>query len=223
MAASQPSPTTRQTLLLYWAGLRILMHRLMRRLFGSSAPPPIEWRELRCLLVGLDGAGKSSLVRRAGDASADIDVELPRTSGFSVRTVTVAPDFKCELWEIGGAAEVRAFWPRYATRQTDAVAWVVDGANPSRLGESARALAELLRAAPHLRTLPLLVLVTKADQPQVLGAAAVSDGLGLDALGAQGLSYGPRKVQPVSAADGRHLEDSLRWLCQASIGLEEQL
>ena len=199
-----------------------MMHRLMRKLFGSNAPPPVDWRELRVLLVGLDDAGKSSLVRRAGDATAEIDTSLPRTSGFSVRTVTVEPDFKCELWEIGGAAETRAFWPRYATRQTDAVAWVVDGANPSRLGESAKALAELLRAAPHLRTLPLLVLVSKADQPQVLGAAAVSDGLGLDALNTQGLSYGPRKVQPVSAADGRHLEDSLRWLCQASIGVEEE-
>lgn len=215
MSQTSTKPSTSQTLALYVAGARIMLHRLIRRIFGSSEPPPTDWVDARILLVGLDGAGKSSLTRRAGDSTAQLDASIASTSGFAVKTVTVLPHWRIELWEIGGAAAMRPFWPRYATQSTDGIAWVVDGADAARLSESAQALAELLRGAPSLRDLPLLVLVSKAD----LAAAAsqsvdsVKAALGLDELARQGLSVGPLKVQLVSAADGRNLDESLCWVC----------
>lgn len=215
MSQSATKPSTSQTLALYLAGARIMLHRLFRRIFGSSEPPATEWVDVRILLVGLDGAGKSSLTRRAGDATAQLDASIASTSGFAVKTVMVQPHWRIEIWEIGGAAAMRPFWPRYATQSTDGVAWVVDGADSARFNESARALADLLRASPALRDLPLLVLISKADlaAAESQSADAVRSALGLDALAAQGLSVGPLKVQHVSAADGRHLAESLCWVC----------
>ena len=219
--APATSPSYSQTLALYLGGLRILVHRLWVKVFGSSEPPSIAWRDRRILLVGLDGSGKSSLVRRAADSTAALDAQVAPTRGFAVHTVNVLPDWHCELWEIGGAANMRPYWPRYATYETEGVAWVVDGADVARLGESARALAELYRGAPILRSLPLLILVTKTDAPEpLMSAEAAAQGLALEALAASGACSGPRKVYAVSAADGRGLEQSLRWVCGG--GQEEE-
>ena len=210
----------RATLALTYGALRILAHRLWVRYFGSSAPEPIDWRERRILLLGLDKAGKTSLVRRACDATAVLEEKVPPTSGFAVKTATFDPDWKCELWEVGGAAAMRQFWPRYATGVVDALAWVVDGADASRLAESALALLALLRDAWLLRTRPLLVLVSKAELGGALDADAVAAGLGLPALAAQGLVRGTPKVLQVSAVDGRNLADGFRWCCEGGVEVE---
>ena len=68
-------------------------HQISRRhaIFGSSEPPPIDWRDARVLILGLDRAGKTSIVRRAGDAKATLDEQIAPTRGFSVHTVAVMP------------------------------------------------------------------------------------------------------------------------------------
>ena len=209
------SPTRYQTALLYLAGVRILVHRLWVRVFGSAEPPPIAWREVRLLCLGLDGAGKSSLIKRAGDMSAakGIDSSITPTNGFGVHTCTVKPDWKCELWEVGGAAAVRQFWMRYATPDTHGLLWVVDGTDSKRLGESAQCLKELLTECKLLRSRPLLVLVSKADIGGGLSEEAAAEGMALTALAARGLHIGPRKVRVASAFDGRGVAEGLRWLC----------
>ena len=220
MTPAATQPTRSQTLALYWAGVRIMIHRLWVKIFGSSEPPPIDWRDARVLILGLDRAGKTSIVRRAGDAKATLDEQIAPTRGFSVHTVAVMPDWHCELWEIGGDSAMRPYWSRYATHDTCGVAWVVDGSDAARLGESARALADLYRDAPILRARPLLVLVSKADvSGPLVSAEAAAEGLGLDALASSGQWSGPRKVQAVSAADGRGLEESLLWLCEGGFDI----
>ena len=61
-----------------------------------------------------------------------------------MRTVTVSP-WKLELWEVGGSPVTRAFWNHYASTDTHGLLWVIDGADASRLDESAHLLRELLR------------------------------------------------------------------------------
>ena len=97
---------------------------------------------------------------------------------------------------------------------------VVDGADASRLAESALALLALLRDAWLLRTRPLLVLVSKAELDGALDADAVAAGLGLPALAAQGLVRGTPKVLQVSAVDGRNLADGFRWCCEGGVEVE---
>ena len=204
--------TRKQDALLLLAGVRILLRRLWHRLlFWRTKEPLIDWREAKVLCLGLDNAGKSSIVRRASDMSATSGLpdDIMPTTGFNVRTVTVPPDCKLEVWDIGGGAALRPFWYRYATWDVGGLIWVVDPVDTSRLPETATALANLLEAAPMLRKLPLLVLLTKADLTGARGADSVVDALGLAELS---LGGGLLRVQAVSAVDGRELMDALRWL-----------
>ena len=74
--------------------------------------------------------------------------------------------------------------------------------------EAAYALSMLLQASSMLRTLPLLVLLTKADVAGAMDADAAELAL---RLGSLRRGSAPLLVRTVSALDGRGLESALRW------------
>ena len=200
--------------------LRIFLHRFLKRFFPD--PPPVQWFDTKVLLLGLDGAGKTSIVRRFLEPEKGLAAVAEPTSGFDVRTVTVPPDVKLEIWEVGGASAIRPFWGRYADASIDALVWVVDGADASRLAEAATELAGVLQRAPRLRAKPLLVLHSKADLPAAQSADAIADALGLGAASSdmQRLRSGPLRVQATSALDGRGLTEALQWMNDIILGRE---
>lgn len=200
------------SLLFYLTGARILLHRLF---CGWRRAAPVQWRTARVMCVGLDGAGKSSLLRLATcEGAAPALGGIEPTSGFNCRTVTVPPDTKLEVWDLGGSSAVRAFWNRYATYDTAGLVWVVDAADAARVAEARSALGELLRQAPYLRGLPLLVLANKAELGEAQSAEALRDALGLAAL----QRTAPSHVLACSAADGRNVAAGLGWLATAVRG-----
>lgn len=212
--------TFKQDVLLYLAAARIMLHRLVTR-----KKEPIMWLDMRLLCLGLDGAGKTSLLRRAADATATPEGAEP-TNGFKVRTVTIEPNCKAEVWDIGGGQNLRPYWSRYATADTDGILWVLDGTDTARLTEACDALHDVLRRSVLLRSLPLLVLVNKADAAAggatTMTAQEVSDSLGLEALVQERLVLGPRHVQVVSAVDGRNIAEALQWMLANVHGEPEQ-
>ena len=64
----------------------------------------VVWYEARVLCLGLDGAGKTSVLQRAADRSDSAPVAP--TTGFIVKTLTLPPDWKVDVWDIGGAANL---------------------------------------------------------------------------------------------------------------------
>ena len=198
-----------QTALLYLAGVRILLNKL---LFSWRTPAPIIWHSARVLCLGLEGAGKSSLIRRAADSTAALVDAIGPTTGFKVRTVVIPPDWKLEVWDVGGVA--RPFWSRYVTYDTAALLWVVDAADGARLAESGAQLAAILQSEPRLRRMPLMVLGCKAELPTALDAVAVASGLGLAEMQERRLICGQQHIQMVSAVDGRNLLQALQWVSQ---------
>jgi hypothetical protein len=203
--------TWKQNVLLYIAGIRILINRL---LFGWARPKPTEWRFAKALCLGLDGAGKSTLLHRAGDPSAALDGTAP-TNGFNVRTVVVLPEWKVEMWDVGGSAAMRRFWGRYVTPDLDALIWVVDGADEARVPESAAELTALLKAESQLRYLPLLIIANKIEEGE---SANVADRFCLAGLERQRLILGPWHVAAVSAGDSALLTAALAWLSSQLAG-----
>ena len=73
--------TFKQDLLLYLAAVRIILHRLVTR-----KKEPVHWLDMRVLCLGLDGAGKTSVLLRAADATATLEGVEP-TNGFKVPRV----------------------------------------------------------------------------------------------------------------------------------------
>jgi len=76
---------------------------LLRKLRASSE------QELRILLLGLDNAGKTTLLKHL--ANEDITHITP-TQGFNIKSVQ-SSGFKLNVWDIGGQRKIRPYWRNY--------------------------------------------------------------------------------------------------------------
>lgn len=66
-------------------------------------------KELRLLLLGLDNAGKTTLLKQL--ASEDVNQVTP-TAGFNIKSV-LSNGFKLNVWDIGGQRKIRPYWRNY--------------------------------------------------------------------------------------------------------------
>jgi ADP-ribosylation factor-like protein 3 len=76
---------------------------LLRKLRASSE------QELRILLLGLDNAGKTTLLKHL--ANEDVTHITP-TQGFNIKSVQ-SSGFKLNVWDIGGQRKIRPYWRNY--------------------------------------------------------------------------------------------------------------
>ncbi|CAG2184054.1 unnamed protein product, partial [Oppiella nova] len=83
----------------YFKGLLALLRKL------KSTPN----RELRILLLGLDNAGKTTILKKM--ASEDVTHITP-TQGFNIKSVQ-SVGFKLNVWDIGGQRKIRPYWRNY--------------------------------------------------------------------------------------------------------------
>uniref|UniRef100_A0A5F8A023 ARF like GTPase 3 n=1 Tax=Macaca mulatta TaxID=9544 RepID=A0A5F8A023_MACMU len=98
---------------------------ILRKL--KSAPD----QELRILLLGLDNAGKTTLLKQL--ASEDISHITP-TQGFNIKSVQ-SQGFKLNVWDIGGQRKIRPYWRNYF-ENTDILIYVIDSADRKRFEET---------------------------------------------------------------------------------------
>ena len=89
----------KSTLVIYKMGLLAILRKL------KSSPE----RELRILLLGLDNAGKTTLLKQL--ASEDVSHITP-TQGFNIKSVQ-SEGFKLNVWDIGGQRKIRPYWRNY--------------------------------------------------------------------------------------------------------------
>jgi len=169
----------------------------------------VVWYEARVLCLGLDGAGKTSVLQRAGDRGSPEPVEP--TNGFNVKALNVPPDWKIDAWDIGGSAAVRPYWDRYVTLDTRALIWVLDGSDRVRLEEASSELRALLESDARLRGTPLLVLLNKCDRQGGLSVHEARDALRLIE---QPGGVRAVHVHACSAATGEGIAEALRWLSE---------
>ena len=97
-------------------------------------------REVRILMLGLDNAGKTTVVKKFN--GEDIDLISP-TLGFNIKTLEYR-GFKLNIWDVGGQTSLRSYWRNYF-EQTDGLIWVVDSADRMRLRDCKAELQVLLQ------------------------------------------------------------------------------
>ena len=103
-------------------------------------------REVRLLMLGLDNAGKTTVVKKFN--GEDIDL-IPPTLGFNIETLEYR-GFKLNIWDVVGQTSLRSYWRNYF-EQTDGLIWVVDSADRARLHDCRAELEALLQQEVRTR------------------------------------------------------------------------
>uniref|UniRef100_A0A7E4W2Q8 ADP-ribosylation factor-like protein 3 n=1 Tax=Panagrellus redivivus TaxID=6233 RepID=A0A7E4W2Q8_PANRE len=158
-------------------------------------------RELRILLLGLDNAGKTTILKKL--AAEDINHITP-TQGFNIKSV-ISDDIKLNVWDIGGQRKIRPYWKNYFDN-TDVLIYVIDSTDRKRFDETSLELSELLDE-DKLRAVPILIFANKQDLATASKASDIADGLQL--INIRDRSW---QIQACSALSGEGIKDGMDWI-----------
>lgn len=158
--------------------------------------------ELRIVLLGLDNAGKTTLLKKL--ASEEVNTITP-TQGFNIKSIT-SHGMKLNVWDIGGQRRIRNFWKKYL-ENTDLLIYVIDSTDKKRFEETGLELAELIDDE-NLKGVPVLIYANKQDLVAASPASEIAEGLNLH-------TFRDRQwqIQACSAVSGEGLQDGMNWIC----------
>lgn len=165
------------------------------------------WKSLHITILGLDCAGKTTVLYRL---QFNEFVNTVPTKGFNAEKVKVAlgraGTVTFHFWDVGGQERLRPLWKSY-TRCTDGIVFVVDSVDAERMDE---AKTELHRLAHSLESqgVPMLIVANKQDLRNSMTLAEIEKMLALGELGAST----PWHLQPSCAIIGDGLLEGLERL-----------
>ncbi len=149
--------------------------------------------EKRCLILGLDNAGKTSILYRLSKKQW---TTTEPTVGLNTEEV-VYRDLSLSLWDLGGAAAV--LWKHYY-QGVDGLIFVVDSTDRARIQQAREELWKIV-SEPDLEACPLLVFANKQDKEGAMNEAELSLAIEFDKYGKK-----HKFLQPCSA-----LQDEGIW------------
>jgi len=157
--------------------------------------------ELRILLLGLDNAGKTTLLKVL--ASEDISHITP-TQGFNIKSVQ-SKGFKLNVWDIGGQRRIRPYWKNYF-ENTDLLIYVIDSSDRKRFEETGEELTELLEEE-KLAGVPVLIFANKQDLLSAAKASDIAKEMNLNSIRDR-----EWQIQACSAVSGEGVKDGVEWM-----------
>lgn len=169
-------------------------------------------REMRILILGLDNAGKTTIVKRL--TGKDV-YSISPTLGFDINTLDFE-DYRLNLWDVGGQQTIRAYWRNYF-EQTDGLIWVIDSADVARMQDCRKELENLLQEE-RLAGASLLILANKQDLTGALTSEQIVDQLALKSVIGRKRHWQVFPCSAFSTKDDEEVEsaltDHLAWLIQ---------
>ncbi len=172
------------------------MSMLWVRMFGLT--------QAKVLMLGLDGAGKSSLLYRL--KLGEVITTIP-TIGFNVECVKFA-NITFTVWDIGGQDKLRRLWHHYF-EGADALVFVIDSSDRGRMDDAGKAFHKIVNDSALDDTI-ILVFANKQDLPNAYTPSEVADLLKLALLRQR-----TWKVQGSCVPTGDGLETGMDWLSKA--------
>ncbi|KAF7370360.1 hypothetical protein MSAN_00667400 [Mycena sanguinolenta] len=173
---------------------------------GSVLSTP---KTFELLIIGLDDAGKTSLVNRLKRR------ELPRgvlptttpTTGFTRETISHG-QHSVTILEYSGSEKMRPLW-RSCFWNAHAFVFLIDAAAPARFPEAKEELIQLIKATSDLY--PILILANKVDLPGAVELSTIEEVFGVLGLRA---AKSDRKIalKGISAMTGEGVDEALDWL-----------
>ncbi|XP_070837775.1 ADP-ribosylation factor-like protein 4D [Chaetodon auriga] len=178
------------------------------------------FQSLHVVVIGLDSAGKTSLLYRLKLREF---VETIPTKGFNMERIKVpmgnskTNTTTFQVWDVGGQEKLRPLWKSY-TRRTDGLVFVVDAAETERMEEAKVELHRITRSAEN-QGVPVLVLANKQDLDGAMSASEVEKVLALHELSSSTLHH----TQGCSAQDGQGLQPGLEKLYEMILKRKKML
>ncbi|XP_026191496.1 ADP-ribosylation factor-like protein 1 [Cyclospora cayetanensis] len=157
-------------------------------------------REVRVLILGLDNAGKTTILYRL---HLNEVIQTVPTIGFNVETVKYK-NIEFQVWDLGGQTSIRPYWRCYYPN-TQALIYVVDSADVERLPDARQELLLMLEEE-ELKDVALAIIANKQDLPRALNEGEISMALGLPTLRDRRWS-----VFSASAVKGEGLDAAMEW------------
>jgi small GTP-binding protein len=157
-------------------------------------------KEARILLVGLDKAGKTTLMYRLKQNTI---VPTVSTAGFNMEIIEFR-NTQMLMWDVGGCYNCRPYWNCYL-QNVSAIVYVIDSADRDRIEEARDELERFLRNDIQKEVL-LLVLANKQDLLQSMSEMEIVKLLKLEGLDRRWM------IQLCSAYTGEGLFEGLDWI-----------
>ncbi|OQS01734.1 ADP-ribosylation factor family [Achlya hypogyna] len=159
----------------------------------------------RVLLVGLDAAGKTTILYHLRLHKA---IPTLPTIGFNSEALALH-GLTLDIWDVGGQDSLRPYWRHHFTG-TQGIVFVIDSSDGDRLELAKAELHGVLRD-DQLTTACLLLILNKRDL-MVADEADLVARLDFTAIcDEQGRKC---HVQPTVATTGDGLTEGFQWLCQ---------
>jgi small GTP-binding protein len=176
----------------------------MGGLFSSISAWISGKQEVRVLILGLDFAGKTTILYRLSLNQAV--TQVAPTVAFNLENVEVG-NLRLQIWDLGGQNQIRPFWRLYF-KDTTGVVFVVDSNDRERIGLCSDELGHLLREE-ELRGVPLIVLANKQDVDGAMKPEELSQKLALAAIQDR-----PWTIMATSALQGTGIKEAFDWLAE---------
>ncbi len=155
----------------------------------------------KILLLGLDGAGKTTVVYRL---KLNEYMSTVPTIGFNVETIEYK-NLKMTIWDVGSQKKMMELWRHYY-EHTDALIFVVDSCDEERMELASEKLHSIL-SDEKLRDIPVLVFANKQD----ISKLKPNDIVNKFDMHKMRRSW---KVQGDCATVGEGLNEGLDWVAQ---------
>lgn len=185
-------------------GIRFV--RLFDSIFGK--------REMRLLMVGLDAAGKTTILYKLklGEivttiptiGKATVPSGLTGAVGFNVESVEYR-GVVFTVWDVGGQDKIRPLWRHYY-QNTQGLIFVVDSNDRERVSDARDELLRMLNEE-DLRDAAILIFANKQDLPNAMPVAQIIEEMSLSSL-----TNRQWHVEATCATTGEGLYEGLGWL-----------
>ncbi|CXI11866.1 ADP-ribosylation factor, putative [Plasmodium berghei] len=171
----------------------LIFSSIFARLFSN--------KEIRILILGLDNAGKTTILNRL--QLGDIVQTIP-TIGFNVETVNYK-NLKLQVWDLGGQSSIRPYWRCYY-KNTNAIIYVIDSSDDERIINTKYEINTILKE-PDLEGVLLVILANKQDVKNCLPISQISKDLNLTSIRDRQWA-----IFSTSATKNEGITEALDWL-----------
>ncbi|TDH66615.1 uncharacterized protein CCR75_005157 [Bremia lactucae] len=166
--------------------------------------------ELHLLIVGLDDAGKTTLLEQlkgifGKKPGIPLD-KIPPTVGLNIARVDMRRS-RVIFWDLGGQERLRAIWNKYYS-ESHGIVFVIDSANIERFQEAKTTLHAMLTNS-ELSEVPLLILANKMDLEDAQTVNQIAGILAVERRQGAIASY------PICATKREGIEEAMNWLVDA--------